>query len=186
MKHLIFATIVFLAAGSLATAQNMGTAYEFIKKSYKQIPLHGNLPEYDTTISLERGINTGKLEQNAAAIFEKFDNKIINADEHVYSGNSSYSYSTVKKEDIEHLYIVNYTLKVHVKKGHYKVSLHSFTISNQDRLINFRESIKSADKNNGICNQFLAYFHKSNKDEITKICKAISNGEIITNATASR
>ena len=182
MKQLFFVTLI-LSFGT-ASAQNMGYAYDFIKLNYKNIPLHASMPYYDTTVSIAQKSRYQKLTENASAYFEAFETKEINHDEHVYTAKSCYTYSTIKTDDIEHSFTVSYTIEMHVKKRYFIVSMHDFTMNNQERFIDFRESFKSADKNNGICNQFLAFFHDRNNDEIEKLCKAVCDGEIM--ATASK
>lgn len=175
MKKLLF--LVLLFCFSQASAQNLGNGYDFIKFAYKSIPLHANLPYYDTTVSLDKKINKAKLTENATSYFDTFDTKEIKANAHTYIVKSSYSYFTTKKEDSEHFYTVNYALEVSIKKGYFTVVMYDFILINQDRRIDFSESIKTAEKNNGICNQFLAFFHKHNQKEINKACKAIINGK---------
>ena len=189
MKRLFFLSLVMIGSFGAATAQNMGYAYDFIKLTYKQIPLHAGGPEYDTAVSAGKTAAMSNIERNATSFFNTFDSKTINAEEGTYTAQGSYTYMTTKQQNVEHTYEVNYTVEVKVKKGKYTVTMRNFTMSNQDRLIDFRESIKSADKNNGICNQFLAFFHDRNKEEIAKVCKAINTGvfdDVMQSATASR
>jgi hypothetical protein len=184
MKWIVFAVFAFCSYS--VSAQNVGDAYYFIKTSYRTIPMQSNQPYYDTTVAVEAG-DAQKLTDNVQRFFENsFDSYIVDSDSHTFVGFGTYTFRTTKKESVENTYVVNYSVKVAVAGKGYQLSMQHFSIINQEREINFVESYKSAGRNNGVCNQFLAYFNWHNQKEIKKIGRDLNSIIMPSILTASR
>lgn len=184
MKLIVLVAFVMFSFG--ASAQNVGKAYDFIKTSYKSIPMQSNLPFYDTTVKVSGTSREELLNQIQQFFASNFDSYVFDTASNTFAGTGTYEFRTTKKESVENSYMVNYGCKVVVTNRGYKIALQHFTIINQEREIDFKESYKSANRNNGVCNQFLAYFNWHNQREIKKIGRDISSHISPSTLTASR
>jgi hypothetical protein len=184
MKWIVIAALVMFSFG--ASAQNVGEAFDFIKSSYRSIPLQSNLPFYDTTVKVI-GRSEAQLTEDMLRFFEgTFESYTYDTANNTFVGYGTYNFRTTKKESFENSYLVNYGVRVVVTSKGYKLAMQNFTIINQEREIDFRESYKSAHRNNGVCNQFLAYFNWHNQKQIRKIGRDINSLIMPSSLTASR
>ena len=169
-----------------ATAQNLGDAYDWLKDSYKNIPMKSSMPYYDTAVS-GYGLSQERLADNAKYFIENVlgATELIKADGKTISTYGSYALYTNSSKDEEHTYIVNYTLDIAIKDGKYAVSMHNFDISFLNNKVEFSLKYKGAKNQDGKSNQFMAIFHTLNQKQIKKLCETMQMTMLPADATAS-
>jgi hypothetical protein len=184
MKWLIVLTLAF--SFQSASAQNLGQAYDWLKDSYKKIPVASGMPYYDTLVS---GVSSSydKLSQNAMYFAEQVlqTEEISKLDKPGYSIKGSYQLYTNDRKDEEHTYTVNFKIDVAFKGGKYSVDMHDFHITFLGNKVEFGLKYKGAKNNNGSDNQFMAIFHALNEKQIKKLCETMSMDMLPAEATAS-
>ena len=180
--------VLALAFGfETATAQNLGDAYDWLKYSYKRIPLKASLPYYDTAIKAGKIYSSDMLTRNAKYFAESvLRNESVTEEEGKgITMAGSYDLFTNDKRDEEHTYKVNYKINVQIKDGKYEVAMHDFNIYFLENKVEFGLKYKAAKHDDGKSNQFMAIFHSMNQKQIKKLCDAMSMEMLPAEATAS-
>ncbi len=183
-----FLFVLVLALGfQTANAQNLGEAYDWLKYSYKKIPMKASQPYYDTAIKVGKAYNSDKLVKNAKFYAEN----VLHTDDIAeipgkgITMNGTYDLFTNDKRDEEHTYKVNYKINVQVKDGKYVVEMHDFDIYFLENKVEFGLKYNAAKNDDGKSNQFMAIFHSLNQRQIQKLCETMSMDMLPADATAS-
>ena len=186
MKKMILGVLVMISCFA-ANAQNLGEKYEWLKLSYKKIPLRASQPYYDTTVHFGDKLAGNTLENNARYYFQSVTSTDSLAFENnTFTGKGSYTLYTDNKKDEEHTYVVNYTMEVTLKNGKYEVGMHDFEIYYLTNKVEFPAKYKRAAEDDGKSNYFMALFNDRNRLEIKKLAKTMAFGHLPDGATASK
>jgi hypothetical protein len=186
MRYLIILALAF--SFETATAQNLGDAYDWLKYSYKKIPMKSSQPYYDTSVVAGNNYSTEKLTTNARYFAENVlrTEDVADLEGKGITVNGSYELYTNETKDEEHTYTVNYKMDIQVKAGKYSVAMHDFNIFFLNNKVEFGLKYKGAKGNDGKSNQFMALFHNLNEKQIKKLCETMSMDMLPADATASK
>ena len=184
MKWII---VLALALGfETATAQNLGEAYDWLKDSYKRIPMKSSMPFYDTAVS-GLGYSQERLAANAKYYIENVMGSVEVPDlsKKMITADGSYLMYTNDLKDEEHTYVVKYKMDITIKNKKYAVAMHDFDISYLSNKVEFSLKYKGAKNYDGKSNQFRAIFHSLNEKPISEFVEAMSMNMLPADSTAS-
>ncbi len=128
------------------------------------------------------------MESNCAYFFANvFGSDLVKkTGKHSTTAAGTYSFSINNKAREEDMYTVNFWMDISIRKGHYSVEMHDFTIVHQDHELEFSKRLSAARNGDGLSKQVLAIFHSSNLDEMKKVYKSMSAKTTGDQATASK
>ena len=167
-----------------ACAQRLGQKFDWLKLSYKKIPLRDNLPFYDTAVAYSPLVNNTTLKDRIMYYFESvIGSPNVDTLGLKYSGKGTFNIYTDSVKDEEHTFVVNYTMDVILEEGKYEINMRDFDIFYLTNKVEFPAKYKHASANDGKSNYFMALFNDQNHLEIKKLVKILTIGNVPDNAT---